>query len=77
MNKLKRNRILKLAKKAGCDADGDIFIYRGNVYFVKLSSSTVVKTGKYDDTIHERIGFFARWKITFRYPVLYKKGNFM
>lgn len=43
---IKKKRIIRLAIKAGCDIDGDIYYYNGEPYFVYIMKDIVEKCKK-------------------------------
>lgn len=43
---IRHKRIIRLAKAAGCDIDGDIYYYDGEPYFVYILKDIVEKCKK-------------------------------
>lgn len=57
--------ILKAAIKNGCDIDGDLFIYRGKLYYVDILNNIYKKVGEPDwiKKIHKIKRFFVTTRI--------------
>ncbi len=42
----RKRRILKAARKCGCDVDGDVLVYKGTTYFVYCLLNYVIRINK-------------------------------
>lgn len=42
----RKKKIITLAQQTGCDWDGDLFVYKGYVYFVDISQNYVKRMSK-------------------------------